>query len=380
MEKVDINKFLPFGSSLKEVLQHTSFKGVNAKQLLREKGVFLESNEEEDTFPLLTTTLLSPFEFEIIKEKIKIKEDSEKVKTRSIPWNSDNTLIQSVPLNLDLNTLLNEENSKYKVVAPTNFAMIENNPNKIKMTFKCETDNFNSSWYRTKNEFKGELLLERIKNDDKVYIQLIYTSSETMKVSDKIATTLVSHFKEKNLVDANKEEERILYKNFTNSERIQFLLSLTSDSDVFSFNKISDIVIGPDPNEILPDEFNWMNTGRVKELIVKGDILQESVFLKEYDYYKYLELGEVEVLFGFKYYAAEGNCKLRYGFENFFKKRHGNIEFQVEIDNLNLDVDYAHVSKGNVRRFLLQEFQKLKSSRYNKFLQNKIGNKTTVEM
>jgi len=278
MERIEANKFLPFGVSLKEVLQHTSFKGTNAKQLLRQKGIFIESNDESDTFPLLTTTLLSPIEFETIKDKLKAKEDAEKLTSRNIAWDSTNSLIQSVPQNLNIKELLGDNFTKFKVTSPTNFAMVDNNPDRIKMTFKCETNNFNSSWYRTKNEFKGEVILEKVKKEGKVYLQMIYTSPETLQVSDKIVGSLVKHFKSQNCVPKDKEEERILYKNFNNVERIQFLLSLIQGSDLFEFNKITDLVIGPDHLRVCHLILNGCKRGKSRNLLLKV-ILFRIVFL-----------------------------------------------------------------------------------------------------
>lgn len=69
MEKIDANKFLPFGVSLRDILLHSTFKGVNAKQLLRQKGIFIESNDENDTFPLLTTLLSLKLSKTSLKQK-----------------------------------------------------------------------------------------------------------------------------------------------------------------------------------------------------------------------------------------------------------------------------------------------------------------------
>ena len=77
MEKIqdNINRFLPYGESLRAILQHPSIKDTERKQLLRMKGVFVNNADEDSTFPILTTSLLSPVEFEFMKEKLQAKED-----------------------------------------------------------------------------------------------------------------------------------------------------------------------------------------------------------------------------------------------------------------------------------------------------------------
>jgi hypothetical protein len=52
------------------------------------KGVFVNSSDEDSTFPILTTSLLSPNEFEFLKERLQAKEDREKTITRTLDWES----------------------------------------------------------------------------------------------------------------------------------------------------------------------------------------------------------------------------------------------------------------------------------------------------
>ncbi|MFN6089721.1 MAG: hypothetical protein ACK47E_13335 [Cyclobacteriaceae bacterium] len=95
MEKIadNINRFLPCGDSLRAILQHDSIKDRERRRLLRMKGVFVNNCDEGSTFPTLTTSLLSPNEFEFLKEKLQAKEDREKTITRTLDWESNKSLI-----------------------------------------------------------------------------------------------------------------------------------------------------------------------------------------------------------------------------------------------------------------------------------------------
>lgn len=88
MEKIqeNINRFLPFGESLRAILQHDSIKDRERRQLLRMKGIFVNSSDEESTFPNLLTSLLSPTEFEFLKDRLQAKEDRDKTITRTLEW------------------------------------------------------------------------------------------------------------------------------------------------------------------------------------------------------------------------------------------------------------------------------------------------------
>jgi hypothetical protein len=369
MEKIadNINKFLPFGESLRNILQHPSIKKPDLKKLLRQKGIFVENTEDETTFPLLTTSLLSPFEFEFLKEKLQTREDREKTITRSLDWESDQTLITAIPDNFNVQEVIKTVYPRYKIVGTPNFKMVENNPNRISLDFKCETENYSKEWFRAKNEFKGQVTLEKINTGNKVQLQIIHTSPETTEISNKVVKHLERHFKTNNYMDPVKEIHKIQYNSFSNDERIRFFLSFTDGNDVFEFERGSYLDIGPDPNENLPDGIDWLQLAKVNELSINGEGLHNIHFIKNQDLHKYMELCEMELIYNFSIPSAEGNCRIRFGFPNYFYRRITSIEFEVDIIKINLKDDYSSLPVNSVRSALLKEFEKFKSQKYDWF-------------
>ena len=213
MEKINdnINRFLPYGESLRAILQHPSIKDTERKQLLRMKGVFVNNADEDSTFPILITSLLSPVEFDFLKEKLQSKEDREKTITRTLDWESKSTLIAAIPDNFNIQEVIKTNFPKYKVIGKPNFKMVDNNPNKIALDFKCETANYSKAWYRGKNEFKGQVTFEKVvTTDNKVQLQIIHTSPETTDIAEKVSKNLEKHFKGNNFMNPQKEIQRIL--------------------------------------------------------------------------------------------------------------------------------------------------------------------------
>jgi hypothetical protein len=368
MEKINdnIDRFLPYGESLRAILQHPSLKDTERKQLLRMKGVFVNIADEDSTFPILTTSLLSPVEFEFIKEKLQAKEDREKTITRTLDWESDKTLISAIPDNFNIQEIIKTNFPKYNVVGNPNFKMLEKDPNKIALDFKCETANYNKAWYRGKNEFKGTVSFEKVTTkDNKVQLQIIHTSPETADIAEKVAKNLEKHFKDNNFMNPKKEIQRILFKDFTNEERIEFFLSMTEGNDIFDFTKATFLDIGPDPNENLPSDINWLELAKVRELNINGETLHNISFLKDKSLHKFMELAEMEILYNYSIPSAEGNCQIRFGFSNYFKKRIGNIELIVDIIKINTKDEYANVPPASIRIQLLKEFEKFKTEKYN---------------
>ncbi|MBN9299114.1 hypothetical protein CMU40_02295 [Elizabethkingia anophelis] len=365
MEKLEVNKHIPFGATLQDVLNHPSLSDTKLKYLLRLRGIYLEDSKNNDTYPILLSTILSPSEFEYIKENIRGKELNQKILSRPLAWHNTDDLIKVVPDKIDLKEIIRTADSRQAVISQTNFAMVEGNPNKVKMQFRCQTNNYNSGWYRTKNEYDGEIVLEKVQENDKVYLRMIYTSPETQTIADLGVKHLVNEFKSKNYTKPNTDVERILYSNFTNEERIKFFLSLTDSSEIFEFQRATDLDIAPDRTMEMPIEIAKLMTGKVNTLKINGETLHEHYLINENENHKYIELASVEALYNFSYHAAEGNCVVQFGFNGYFKKRLSNIEFSIDVSTVNLKDEYKGVNKDKVRLFLLQEFEKFKMEKYN---------------
>jgi hypothetical protein len=182
-------------------------------------------------------------------------------------------LIAAIPDNFNIQEIVKTNFPKYKVIGNPNFKMFEKNPNRITLDFKCETINYGKAWFRGKNEFKGQITFEKVMTNNKVQLQIIHTSPETAEIAEKVSKNLEKYFKANNYMNPQKEIQRIIFKDFTNEERIQFFLSMTDGNDVFGFTKATFLDIGPDPSENLPSEINWLELAKVRELNINGEVL-----------------------------------------------------------------------------------------------------------
>jgi hypothetical protein len=165
-------------------------------------------------------------------------------------------------------------------------------------------------------------------------------------------------------MNPKKEIHRVLFKDFSNEERIDFFLSMTEGNDVFDFEKATFLDIGPDPNENLPTGIDWLELAKVRELNINGEVLHNIHFIKDKSLHKYMELAEMEVIYNFMIPAAEGKCKIKFGFHNYFTKRIGNIEMIVDIVKLYPKPEYSSVPPTSIRNQLLKEFEKFKTEKY----------------
>lgn len=362
----NINRFLPFGDSLRIILQNTSYSPADIKGFLKRKGVFIDCKDDDVMIPLLTTTLVSPIEFDYIKEKIKTKEDKEKLFTRTFDWNSKDSLISSLPENFNIQEIIKQAFPRYKVIGNPNFVVQKNvkgDNERIAMEFKCESENYSKEWYRAKNDFKGQVALEKIVKDGKLQMQITYTSQETKDVSEKVFKNLEKHFKARKFIDENKEAEKITFNSFNNEERVEFLLSFTQGNEIFEFDKACSVDLGPGGNA-LPTELNWLSTGGVRRLALNGDVLHEIPYLTNLTLRPFIELSSVEIQFNFKYHAAEGVCKALISFPDYFKRLKKNTELEILLHEIRPSNEYAAMPLSSITRYLNSELEKFKSELY----------------
>lgn len=239
------------------------------------------TNEKQDTIPVLASTVLTPAEFSFLRENQNSKEDNPKNNTRIIEWQSNNNLSESIPDTLDVGSISNPEFDNYKVIREPNFVLVENNPNHIKMDYSIERNDMSKSWATEKREFEGSL--EIIKNAETNLIQIIttHTAEETKIVASKVCSKILQHFKNEGNINPSKQVEKILFSSFTNSDRIEYIFSLTKNikSRSLEFIDIVDIKFSPDKSLDLPEEFNWIK-GKVEDLKLNGKRLHQTQFFK----------------------------------------------------------------------------------------------------
>ena len=364
-----INSFLPFGESLRGILQHPSINKIDIGRLLKIKGIYVSDTDDSTTFPLLLTNFLNPHEFEFIKECLRNRDDREKTITRTLDWVSETNLITAIPESLNVQEIIKTIYPKYNVLGNPTFHMIDKNPDNISLDFTCEANNYSKEWFRTNNRSEGHITLEKVSSKDgKVQLQIVHTSPETTEIANKVVVSLEKHFKEKKYTNPKTETERFTFGRFTNEQRVSFFLKFTEGSTDLKFTKVSYIDIAPSPDETLPIDINWLELAKVKELNINGENLHEILFIKRKDLHKYMELCEMTILYEFILPYAEGNCKIRFGFFNFLKKRIVSTEYEVDIESIKIKDEYINVSTTEVRRSLLKEFDKIKTNICDKIL------------
>lgn len=373
-EHQHINKILPFGELIRGFANQSYISKVDLKNFLRTRGIYFNNSEKENLVPCLSTLLLSPSEFDILRDYQNTREDNIKKNTCRLEWNTSITVLETLD-NFSFENLIPNEGVNFWFNSEPQISILENNPNKILIYYEIERDDLNKSWYQSTDIFKGEIKIEKVSANE-IKITKSYTSSESNLIGDNLLKSLLNHFKNKNFVQKDKELIKILFSDFSNENRIKFFYRLSSDMncDYFEFKDIINTEFRPDPLISLPDKINWMENK--SELKLKGNQIHNTFFIRDKEFYKNLQFWEIESSFNFKYSNYKGSCNVIFSFQDFLN-REDKSEFEISISNFNLynSTDYTAKEKTEIKNIILDLFEQNKDETYKNFIEYVKGEK-----
>lgn len=357
-EPQDIDQILPHGEMLRGFMEQSFVTKGDLKEVLRNRGIFTHTIEKANTIPILLSTILSPGEFDFLRECQISKEDNPKVITQAIKFDSKETLFDSIPEDLDVNSILDLEYANFKVTGSPAFIPVDNNHERIKIDFTVERKDMSKNWATTNNIFTGSLELSKIIETDEVKIIVTHTASETRQVATKLASNMVRHFKDKGLIDSSASVEKILFSRFSNSKRISFLFSLTKESrsQMLEFFDIVDVQFSPDTCNPLQEGIDWMEQ-KIADLKLNGSTLHQTIFFTDIKYHEFICLYNVDSKFKFDVQGLTGQCIFSVGFPDYSKEKK---EMEVNIKSISLNNSPISGSKSEIKQILLREIENQK--------------------
>ncbi|MES5953294.1 hypothetical protein QCI42_07320 [Bacillus fungorum] len=369
--KLDADTILPYGEKLRPLIASSFLTKGDLKKLLAMRGVFVSNNNKEITIPILTTCLLSPQEFEYLRNRQRTKEDTIKRVTRKIDWDSDLNLFDAMKKNIiPFHELISERFCNYRILDTRNrFLAIENNKDELKLEYKIDRNDPTKDWATSNSRHIGKIFLKKINSGNELEISIEYTALETKELNEKIVKHVTKALKENKCIGMERKFKKITFGDFTNKERVKFLLSLHNDDpyDIFKFEEITNIEISIDTSKNLPDNIKWMEK-KVRNMILKGEQLHDTDILKEPEYHEALIVSGVEAKYKFESVASKGFCTIEYGFPAFRKGTpDNNSEFEFKIISLKVE---SEKPRKKVERFLLAKFDNFKSKMYDSFKGN----------
>ncbi|MFJ5387309.1 hypothetical protein [Pectobacterium sp. CHL-2024] len=360
------NIILPSGDNLKTILSQSKITKADVKSLLRQRGVFCSSDEKNNTVPLLMKSLVSPYEFNGLVEKIKTKEHSSKISMRTLEWNSDETLIDAIGGDIDLSNLIDDPFSNYEVSYISDFYAKDDKDDLVALDFQVKRTDLMNGWNEAEQFFSGRIELEK-KDDqaDKVEVNIAinHTSNETKIIADKILGKLNDHFKEYGHINQDTEILKIQFNHFTNESRIAFLKDISEShlQNEFYFKKIIDVDFHPDEGANFPQDMKWLEKN-IEELKLKGT-LGDSVFFKNKVIHPSLKITKLVANYTMQDIDYDTECKISYEFPDYATKKNEAAELVIDFKSFN-GKGASNSKINNIKSSIMKTLEGVKITAY----------------
>lgn len=366
IEHKDIDKFIPYGEMLRGYANQNIISNAEIHRILRERGIFTLNQEKEYTVPILQTLLLSPREFEEVRNSFSKKEDNEKAFSREINWATNETIFIPEILSADVNDYMIRSLPTCELKHPIIFTKYNDNQNHLIAEFTLYRHDRNKSWFEQTNEFTGKV--EFINENGKGHIRITHTAPETKDLAEQIVKVQVNKYKQRGLIHQDEKPRKILFSEFTNETRFVFFYRLTThlDTDYFTCENIKDISIKPEDDANLPDEIQWMD--KLKKILLSGDSLDKKDFMKEKKFHKSLVLWSMDATYSYEYLGEKGKITLNLGFPDYSSKVERS-EFEINISQFSTERSLDSQSKKKLKSKILSEMDRQKTIVYNRFLE-----------
>ncbi|WOE79923.1 hypothetical protein RZO07_01480 [Pseudomonas protegens] len=356
--------FLPHGEVLRPFLNQPFISKGDLKNLLRKRGVFTSSSEKEYSIPALTTNLITPSELETLRLNYSNKEENPKVVSQTIEWNSPESLIESLPEDIDLNQIIDLDFKNYKVTGSPYFTTNGKNLNQVILEFELERLDQSTSWADHTKSFKGSIEIVKDPDSRELIITNTHTAPETKEVTSKITNHLVAYFKSQGHTPKLAEITRILFCNFDNSKRFDYLLALTKllKTTCLNFEEIVDAGISPDPKSSLHPKIEWVKE-KIKNLNLSGSKLDETLFFED-DIRDCLVLHRLDCNFRFSTSGHDGNCIMSFSFPDYALRKSTDAELEVKIKTISFEDTKNPHEKSKIKLTILKEVEHAKISKF----------------
>ena len=369
----DIKYFIPFGEAIRGFANQQYISAAEINRILRNRGIFTLNTDKDYTLPILQTLLLSPKEFDEIREAYRYREDNYKTVSREISWDGKSDLSQTNNIPIEIDDVIKKKLPTCKLQAPIRFSTVDEDPNHVKAEFSIERHDINKSWYEQTNVFSATI--EFIKENDGGRVVMKHTAPETKEIAEEIIKAKVMQYKNNNMISKSNSPKKISFSEFENADRFTFFYRFTTkmrQNDFIHCKDIVDISIKPDGAcDILPEKIDWMQT--INNIKMSGDSLGHTYFMEDRKYHNSLILWSIDASFSYDYKGEKGNFIARFGFSDYLKKKDSS-EFEIEILSLTCEKNLDTKNKKHLKTTLLAELDRQKSLVYNNFIeyQNKV--------
>lgn len=327
----DYDKILPFGAMVKPILSSSMLSATDLKDFLKRKGVFVKYADKEAIIPIFSGMLLSPIELDFLKGMLVDKEEKPKSLNKSAAFFGTLEQLKEVVQSIPLQQIILRQNCKH-LNSPR---FIRKADDRYELEVDIERTNTSKDLISGKTRHTARLTV--LVESGRINVKTEFSSFETKSYLESVATALNVKLKEAKCIQ--KDLRSVQFRDFqSNSDRVLFLTGLKdiTYSDHFFNGEIVNIKFKPDETiHNLPNELNSYR-GKVKNLDINGNLLEELPHIEHPDYQNAILLSRVKIKFGFSVDGNSGYCLAEIDFPSTLNGNEvdGNTDMVVSVEIL----------------------------------------------
>ncbi|MEK5258681.1 hypothetical protein MKY75_05525 [Paenibacillus sp. FSL L8-0663] len=277
------------------------------------------------------------------------------------------------------------QNVHYKLLNDPKFQIREAGK-AIVFDYKIEKANRSRDWSNHNTVHNGAILIRQ--KGAKIHITSQFTTKEVKEYNDRLVKEIEKKFKASQHLRKDNPILRITSGDFSNLERIKFLISFTDGSSdgLLKFEKIPYVSFGPDRSKQLPEEMKWMQD-RVHALMIRGEkktSLHDLEFISKIEYQNFVILESVDANFVMEHKGRKLYCSLDFGFHKYLKSLDASTEFEVHITNLSVydhggkKVSLSNKEQREMEFLILDKFDNIKLENYERIISEKQAGENSI--
>ena len=311
-------EYLPYGDSMRPFLASDAVKAVDLKAFLSNKGIFLKSADKTKIIQLMTGLLFSSMDIDLLVEFVNINEKP--LSTTSKQYQIFDDVDTKQIINQAINNIkLTDPQNNLKARVVTSETISNDNGSITIKTYLEETNPNKQALVNVTNSI-SLVTINIDHNTRKLEFVKEYNSRPARMYAERLVNDMSNRLIQRHYIEDKATE--ILFSNFSNLERANYLLSFTNidSSNIFTDFNAKTFKYMFDENAILPQEYE---DKKGKECIthLKGKNLDSIRELQDETLKSIILCEEISINYKFKIRDISGNYFVVINFSDALKNK-----------------------------------------------------------
>jgi hypothetical protein len=367
----NIERMLPYGDTLRQLLNQTYINKSDIVTLLRYRGVLVpKGSSKSELIPMLSTSFISPSEFEYLRNCQSSRANSERISSAIIiTSDSDSITDELIQTKIDIASIIEKVAPSVEIVGRPTFSTGEDGS--LKLRIPTKNTHVNKDWASSNTSNYTEVRISSGSNhgkNTKNRVAVSASSTENKKIGQEIIKAIEIEVKKNGNLREDFTMEKTLAAEFSHTKRAALLFKLFQECHLVN-NKITfkdlsnvDFIISENYDKALKDDLLGLKE-YVDRSIFSGTQLQDIKYIADKRYFESVIFTELIVLFNFDYNDLHGDFEVQYGFTDFDPtKKTDKTEFEFKITRITPFITRTLTKREShdLRSWLTDEFLKIK--------------------